>query len=284
MKRTLLMTAAAIALTLPASADASRAINVDVRIQSAHGGDYYRCNTSCGRHTNTVWVEFSPDHGAFVALYAAYSDGSVSLVFPSNDWDAHWVDRSDWYELPVLVPCGVRLQSVQAVAARNWFDPAECWLTSAPRGYGRYGHGRNGHSGHGYGGHGYSGVTFVTTSHQPLFAWEFVVSLGSSHHYRIDRRRSWGAPRVVHSSWWATHKHPKTKYKADHPRVQRAGSRHGKSKNTKVVVTGRDNTSERSVRWTSGTRSGTKVRKAAPGSKSSKARADSGEPKRRSRR
>ncbi|GJM43951.1 MAG: hypothetical protein DHS20C21_07930 [Gemmatimonadota bacterium] len=325
MKRTLLAMTAL--LILPATALATPEVNVDVRISAARGSGSGFCDSSCGyrscggtHHSNEAWVDFHPDRGAFVALYAAFSDGSVSLVFPTEDWNSHWVDPRDDYSVPVWVPNGLRLESVQAVASREWFDPSECYVTYAPNA--GYHHGRDGLQ-----------VTVVTSHRRPLVAWNFSVVWGSSHRYEIARSWCWEPRHVSHVTWaphrshqWsARHKskwkaHPSRRYAdshtwsrdhgdrdRDHYRADRdRGKSSSKSKSrtparvqetqrkkvtstkkttsVKVARTGRDQAVPGTARWTSGERSSQdkKKVKTASGAKSSKSRKDSGEPKRRS--
>ncbi len=84
-----------------------------------------------------TWVEFQPDRGAYVALYASYSDGSVRPVYPQNDCITHWVDGWEVKTVAVQVPCGLRLEAVRAVASVYWFDPTETWVASVTPHHGR---------------------------------------------------------------------------------------------------------------------------------------------------
>jgi hypothetical protein len=164
MKRTTLAVIAG--LLLPAAATATPAVNVEVHVGATR---------SSGWNTETL-IDFRPDSGAFVALYAAYSDGSVHLVFPAEDWRNHWVEPGPPTRVAVRVPAGLRLESVQAVASRSWFDPAACWVTVAPRHHGDPA----------------PCVTVVTYDPNLLFAWNFAVAWGSSHRYegaRIECRQ-----------------------------------------------------------------------------------------------
>lgn len=81
-----------------------------------------------------AWVEFSPDQGAFVALYGAFSDGSLRALFPVACGDCYWVEANEMRHILVEVPGGVRLESVEALASRKWFDPTVVWIASAPSG------------------------------------------------------------------------------------------------------------------------------------------------------
>jgi hypothetical protein len=105
---------------LPVAATAAQ-VAVDVRVAGGLGWN------------SENWIEFCPDRGAYVALYATFSDGSVHRVFPVADCGSHWVDGWETRAIPVEVPRGVCLTNVQAVASLEWFDPAESWLVSAPR-------------------------------------------------------------------------------------------------------------------------------------------------------
>ena len=161
MKRNTIGTAAGLLLLLPALASASHSndVNVDVHVRLGNSGPH--CATN-----GATWIDFRPDRGAFVALYAAYSDGSVSLVFPREDWRNHWVEPAPGASVAVFVPRGLRLESVQAVASPRWFDPHECWVAMAPRHHGSTGWGQ---------------PTIVTSCQAPLFTWNFALSWGTSH-------------------------------------------------------------------------------------------------------
>lgn len=80
-----------------------------------------------------VWVRFSPERESYVALYALFSDGSVEPIFPIRNGSEHWVDSCHPQVVTVRVPCGVSLESVQAFASCDWFDPWDCWQACAPR-------------------------------------------------------------------------------------------------------------------------------------------------------
>ncbi|MBZ0267729.1 hypothetical protein K8I85_06205 [bacterium] len=183
MKRNLIGTAAGL-LLLPALASASpRAdVNVDVHVRIGNAGPH--CATVA-----PTWIDFRPDRGAFVALYAAYSDGSVSLVFPREDWRNHWVEPAPGNSVPVYVPRGLRLESVQAVASPHWFDPHECWVAMAPLHHGstRY------------------EPTIVTSCQAPLFTWSFAISWGGSHRADLVRTGCRTPLRVVSSGRDAAH-------------------------------------------------------------------------------
>lgn len=160
MKRNIIGTAAGLLLLVPALASASHDANVYVDVNVRLGGSGTHCATD-----GATWIDFRPDRGAFVALYAAYSDGSVALVFPREVWRNHWVEPAPGTSVAVYVPRGLRLESVQAVASPRWFDPHECWVTMAPRHHGTT----------------YCEPTIVTSCRAPLFTWNFAVSWGSSH-------------------------------------------------------------------------------------------------------
>jgi len=104
---------------LPAAVPAA-SVSVDVRVAGGLGW------------SSENWIEFCPDRGAYVALYATFSDGSVQRVFPSNDGASHWVDGWETYAVPVAVPRGVCITNVQAVASLDWFDPSDWWVASGP--------------------------------------------------------------------------------------------------------------------------------------------------------
>lgn len=115
MKRLAIVLAAS--QILPAAAIAAH-VSVDVRV----AGELER---------SEGWIEFRPDRGAWVALYATFSDGSVQRVFPVDEGASHWVDGSETRAVALVVPRGVCLTNVQAVASVEWFDPSERWLASA---------------------------------------------------------------------------------------------------------------------------------------------------------
>ncbi len=141
----------AVTAAVPAPVAAS-SIHVDVRVAS--GGGW------CGEET---WVEFAPQRSGWVAVYAAYSDGSLQRVFPTSPGRTHWVDARDVRILPVSVPYGVRLVSVQAVASGHWFDPGDCRLVSAAPG--------------------------------PYGAWTFSIAWSPGSHSRtLVRSWGWGRP------------------------------------------------------------------------------------------
>ncbi len=266
-------------LLLPTTAMASHDVNVDVRIVGSRDVGGYGHGYGYRSDGIETWVEFYPDRSAFVALYAAYSDGSVSLIYPL-DGERHWVDGHCGGSVPVWVPRGLRLDSVQVVASRRWFDPAECWVTSGPP-YGRHDY-RPG-----------SRVVVQTVNHGPLFTWNFAVSWGSSSHcYEVVRRTHWRPTQVRHVTWSAP-RTPPVKYKSVRVHRSGRGDRHGdrdrydgRREVRKSVKHAGSNAAARSSssRWTPGdsARSKSKV-KAVPGKKSSKS-SGSGEPKRRSRR
>lgn len=117
------MTPAVLALTgtlLLAAGPVPRAdVRVDVRVTRELGG-------------TATFVEFSPDQASWVALYGTFSDGSLRTLFPSEDEEASWVPANEVRVIPVDVPAGLRLETVQAVASPRWFDPRELWIASAP--------------------------------------------------------------------------------------------------------------------------------------------------------
>src|SRR5262245_27921371 len=98
MKPTLIAMAMGACL-LPAAAFASHEnVNVDVRV-----------NGGTGWFDDSAWVEFRPDRGAYIALYAVFSDGSIDLVFPDESCDSNWVDGCEARYVQVFAPCGVAL-------------------------------------------------------------------------------------------------------------------------------------------------------------------------------
>jgi hypothetical protein len=111
---------AAVALTLLPAAAPATAVSVDVQIVGGLSWD------------SESWIEFCPDRGAYVALYATYSDGSMVPVFPAAAGMSHWVNAWETRAIPVVVPIGVCLTDVHAVASAEWFDPTVGWLASAP--------------------------------------------------------------------------------------------------------------------------------------------------------
>lgn len=109
-----------VGILLPVVA-AAAPVSVDVRVAGGLGPQ------------SENWIEFCPDRGAYVALYATFSDGTMHRVFPLTDHASHWVDGWEKRAIPVEVPRGVCLTDVQAVASLEWFDPAESWVVSGPR-------------------------------------------------------------------------------------------------------------------------------------------------------
>ena len=118
MKRTAVALGAGILLPVVATA---APVAVDVRVAGGMGPQ------------SENWIEFCPDRGAYVALYATFSDGTMHRVFPVSDHVSHWVDGWEMRAIPVEVPRGACLTDVQAVASLEWFDPAESWVVSGPR-------------------------------------------------------------------------------------------------------------------------------------------------------
>lgn len=118
------LAAAAAALVLSAtfapSARASHSVSVDVWVQdrASYDGD--------------VRIEFAPQREAYVALYAVFSDGSVAPVYPVARGRKHWVGHGHHF-VNVRVPRGVYLETVQAYASCDWFDPWDCWQACAPQ-------------------------------------------------------------------------------------------------------------------------------------------------------
>jgi hypothetical protein len=160
-------------LLLPAAVSASHPVEVDVRILGGTGWD------------ETTVVEFRANRSGYVALYATYSDGTIVPVFPMSSWQSHRVRGSRTYSVAVSMPCGVRIESVQAVASYRWFDPNECWVAAAPR----YGWDR-------------PGWVVTTVSHVPL--WSFSFHLGwnePSHGWTVVRTWSGEPRREVQRTW-----------------------------------------------------------------------------------
>ena len=198
----------AITVAVPAPAVASN-IQVDVRVAS--GGGWYG---------EEVWVEFTPQRSGWVAVYAAYSDGSLRPVFPTDSYGTHWVDAREVRVLPIRVPYGVRLVSVQAVASHRWFDPGDCRLVSTPSG--------------------------------PYGAWTFSIAWSSGSHSRTEVRSwGWGRP---HGSHYPPYKPPKvrvTSRPGTYAVVTKAPSQ-AKTKHTKYTKQhGQKQKSGKSSRYTS---------------------------------
>jgi hypothetical protein len=129
-------------ILLPAVALGSQVVSVEVRV------------TGTQERGSEAWIEFSPNRSAFVALYATFSDGSLIPVFPSNPNLSHWVNGREIRIERIHLPRGAHLESLQAVASAEWFDPRQCWIarsqirdSNAPR------------------------VAVFTTSRRPWTAW-----------------------------------------------------------------------------------------------------------------
>ena len=78
-----------------------------------------------------IWVEFQPERSAYVALYATFSDGTLMRVFPTRHCSSHWVSGWDTRFVRIRTPRGACLESVQAVASDDWFDPYGHWAVTA---------------------------------------------------------------------------------------------------------------------------------------------------------
>jgi len=220
---------------LPVAAAASHEVNVDVRVRGGSGWD------------EATVVEFRANRSAYVALYAAYSDGTIAPIFPGRSWENHRVRGRRTYSVMVSVPYGVRIESVQAVASRRWFDPNECWVAAAPH----YDRGR-------------PGWVVTTVSQVPL--WSFSFHLGwnePSHGWTVVRTWSGEPRREAHRNWagWSNRKW-KVADSGEHTRSAVKSKIKTKSKSR----TGRDGAAPPS-RWISG--GSAKKVKATPGTKSS---------------
>lgn len=74
-------------------------------------------------YSDDVWVDFVPQEEAWVALYAVYSDGSIVPVWPTWNQRPYWQRCYGPQSIRVDVPRGLCLQSVEAYASYDWFDP-----------------------------------------------------------------------------------------------------------------------------------------------------------------
>ena len=78
---------------------------------------------------HAAFVEFSPSQGAWVALYGSFSDGSLRTLVPVDaEASAEWIPANEVRTITVELVDGLRLESVQAVASRRWFDPRQLWI------------------------------------------------------------------------------------------------------------------------------------------------------------
>ena len=232
----------------------------------------------------STWVEFEADRTGWVAVYAAFSDGSVERVFPVYDGERHKVKRNRVYSVSVETYRGVRIESVQAVGSRKWFDPNEVWVARAP-----------------YCDPHRPALVVTTACSVPLTTWHFSIGWGGhSHGVHVERSWSW-APRVVSSCDWRAnygHRHDhryerdyryerndrrskgsKVKWKNNERNDRRhyASNDSNRSKNGRKVKesksrkpAGGDGAANPS-RWTSGGSKSQKKVKVTPGKKSSKA-------------
>jgi hypothetical protein len=114
VRRALLLAAAAATLagTHPAGA---AAVTVDVRVLVLQ--------------ELSARVEYRPEQPAFVALYAAFSDGTMETVLPEPAGPSHWVASAEARTLTIPLSAGRTLVSVQAVGSTQWFDPEGLWVT-----------------------------------------------------------------------------------------------------------------------------------------------------------
>lgn len=222
----------------------------------------------------STWVEFEADRTGWVAVYAALSNGRVERVFPVYDGERHQVKRGRVYSVPVETYHGVRIESVQAVGSRQWFDPNEVWVARAP-----------------YCDPHRPALIVTTACSAPLTTWHFSIGWGGhSHGVHVVRSWSW-APRVVHSG----HSHGPVWHGERDDRRRQAGSkvkwknndanerRHYASNDSNRSNNGRKVKESKSrkpasgdgaanpSRWTSGGSKSQKKVKATPGKKSSKA-------------
>ena len=92
-------------------AHASFSVAVDLYIQDRES------------YENDVWVDYVPQDEAWVALYAVYSDGSIVPVWPTWNQRPYWTQTCGPQSIRVDVPRGLCLQSIEAYASYNWFDP-----------------------------------------------------------------------------------------------------------------------------------------------------------------
>jgi hypothetical protein len=81
-------------------------------------------------------VELVSNRSAWVAVYGAFSDGSLRAIFPGGGHGSQWVEANEVRAFSVELPPDASLESVQAVASAAWFDPAGLWIAVAPSGVG----------------------------------------------------------------------------------------------------------------------------------------------------
>ncbi len=270
--RTLAVPAAAFALAgmLATSAHASRSVGVDVWVQDRASYD------------GEVWIQFAPEREAYVALYGIFSDGRVVPVFPSAHGRGHWIDSRHPRTVTVQVPRGVYLESVQAYASREWFDPWNCWSACSP----------------GYpGAHWRSPLEVAVAFSYPVSVWSFSLhwDSGWEHACHVGHPVRRDAPPrrlvVTSSGGWAD-----AKWKSDDSRPghgydggngrDRVDDDHGSKNRSGAVVkngeTGRGKVKTEVVSVERGRSNGGAKPKAAS-EKSSESRRVSGEPKKGSR-
>jgi hypothetical protein len=123
MRAALPLTVAAGLLAL--APDARAEIRVEVRVTE-----------ELGLSGRAALVEFSPEEGAWVALYGSFSDGSLRPLGPAAEDSPEWVRANEIRVISVELTGGLRLESVQAVASPRWFDPRQLWIAAAPDGRG----------------------------------------------------------------------------------------------------------------------------------------------------
>jgi len=102
---------------LATAPEARSEIRVDVRVTEELG--------------HAALVEFSPDQGAWVALYGTFSDGSLRTLCPAAQ-SPEWIPANETHVVSVELTDGLRLESVQAVASPRWFDPQQLWIAAGP--------------------------------------------------------------------------------------------------------------------------------------------------------
>lgn len=260
MKRLIAMVMGACLLPVAAFAShESGNVNVDVRV----GG-------GTGWFDDSAWVEFRPDRGAYIALYAVFSDGSIDLVFPDESCESHWVDGFEARSVQVFAPCGVSLDHVQAVASSRWFDPAECWVAWSD-------------------GADWVEPRVYVAAAAPVVCWDFQVAWYAPRHaWSVVRRCSWdgyrdwngaGMPMLSAARW----KEPLPDAAGGRWKEAPSGQE-GRGDNQKWVVSGRNGVAHPNVvRSTAGGGGKEKVKShPASGAKSSVPSRKTGEPERRS--
>ena len=257
MRRTLIAIAMGVSM-LPAAALASHhAVNVDLQVGGGRGW-----------FDDSAWIQVRPDRGAYVAVYAVFSDGSIDLVFPNDSYESNWIDGCEPRYVQVFAPCGVYLDHVQAVASSRWFDPAECWVASD-------------------GGSGWAGPRVVVASAAPLVYWGYHVAWCAPRHtWNVVRSCSWnegpqewGSMPMLSAVRW---KEPVSDGSGGRWKAAPSGLQEGQAEKQKWVVSGRNGVAHPNVvRSTAGGGEKTKSHPAS-GAKSSVTSRKTGEPERRS--